>query len=181
MQQITSPTTSTRYACPTASMPADPEAHPHRDAVFESFPHQFPIAEARCATTCESWEWVPNREAAVVPDPMAALCRRCPARSDCLVWALAGSEMGYWAGTTTNQRERLDADGLTNVNDADRIREADVRASTSAPIHPLGDGSLRWYRREKCRCVECRGHNAAARANERARSQPSDGGAAAAA
>ena len=171
MRQITRSVTSHHYAQNTTSMLADPEAHPSRDAVFESFQKQFPIATARCATTCESWEWVPTREDAVVPEPMVQLCRRCPGRNDCLLWALAGAEVGYWAGTTTTQRERMREEGRQGVDDADQVRDSDLAASNVPPLHPRGQGSLQAYRRDRCRCPECRGFNAAARANERARSR----------
>lgn len=171
MSQMTSPVTVDRYAQNTASMLADPEAHLTEDAVFESFHHPFPIAEARCATTCEEWEWVPTREDAVVPEPMTQLCKRCPGRSDCLIWALAGSEVGYWAGTTTAQRAIMRTQNRRQVHDADQIRDSDLAASTVPPTHPVGRGSLEMYRKGKCRCIECRGFNAASKAKERTRAR----------
>ena len=35
------------------------------------------------------------------------LCARCPVREECLQWALAHNEDGYWGGTTKTQREAI--------------------------------------------------------------------------
>ena len=95
----------TTYTELTASMQTDPEARHHGGAAsVSSSPQTFPVEAARCATFPTPMEWVPDRERRVVPDMMAALCRRCPGRQSCLLWALAGQEQGYWAGTTTTFR-----------------------------------------------------------------------------
>jgi len=41
-------------------------------------------------------------------DPAArATCRECPVREECLDWAIAHHETGYWGGTTDHDRLRL--------------------------------------------------------------------------
>lgn len=34
-------------------------------------------------------------------------CQSCPIRADCLEFALAGGEHGFWGGTTREQRTRM--------------------------------------------------------------------------
>jgi len=41
-------------------------------------------------------------------DPAArAACCECPVREECLDWAIAHHERGYWGGTTDGDRRRL--------------------------------------------------------------------------
>lgn len=158
-----------KYTATTASMQADPEAHHRRGDASESSPGPFPIESARCATYPSSMEWVPDRERRIVPEPMAALCQRCPGRQACLLWALAGDEDGYWAGTTSVDRARMRELGQHSLDAADRLQAA-ARAERSHPrLHGEGEGSSWWYRWRQCRCEECRTANARARAAERAK------------
>lgn len=46
-------------------------------------------------------------EAAEASAECRELCRRCPVRVECLVWALEAGENGVWAGTTRSQRNQL--------------------------------------------------------------------------
>lgn len=159
-----------RYADRTASMQPDPEARHHGDAASESsLPQAFPIEAARCATFPTHMEWVPDRERRVVPDLMAALCRRCPGRQSCLLWALAGDEQGYWAGTTSNDREVMRQRGQDDVGTADWLQHLARRELTDGALHSPGEGNYFWYRRRGCRCGECKSANAATRAKERAK------------
>ena len=82
----------TTYTELTASMQTDPEARHHGGAAsVSSSPQTFPVEAARCATFPTPMEWVPDRERRVVPDMMAALCRRAWA-AELLLWALAGEQ-----------------------------------------------------------------------------------------
>ncbi|WP_226963957.1 WhiB family transcriptional regulator [Nostocoides sp. F2B08] len=162
----------TTYTELTASMQTDPEARHHGGAASVSSSRQaFPVSGSRCATFPTHMEWVPDRERRVVPDMMAALCRRCPARQSCLLWALAGQEQGYWAGTTSNDREimlQLDQD---DVDTADWLQDLARNELTNGALHPIGEGGYFWYRRRGCRCGECKSANAQARAKERAKAK----------
>lgn len=162
------------YAVPTASMQVDPEARHLGDAASVSSAGSFPLASARCATYPTDLEWVPDRERPVVPDLVAALCRRCPGRQECLLWALAGREQGYWAGTTTADRAQLLERAESTVGAADQAQERArrrVEQSAGRPLHPAGEGSCGWYRNRGCRCTQCRAANSARRADERARAR----------
>lgn len=162
----------TTYTELTASMQTDPEARHHGGAAsVSSSPQTFPVEAARCATFPTPMEWVPDRERRVVPDMMAALCRRCPGRQSCLLWALAGQEQGYWAGTTTNDREIMRQLDQDDVDTADWLQDLARRELTDGALHPLGEGSYFWYRRRGCRCGECKTANAQARAQERAKAK----------
>lgn len=169
MTIITS-TTGT-YTGRTASMQADPEARRTRGVASESSPGRFPIEVARCATYPTQMEWVPNRERPVVPELMAALCRRCPGREACLLWALAEDADGYWAGTTSNDRTQMRQLGHLTVHTANQLQQRARKERTSGMLHPAGDGSYWWYRRGGCRCGECKTANATQRAQERARAR----------
>ena len=162
----------TTYTELTASMQTDPEARHHGGAAsVSSSPQTFPVEAARCATFPTPMEWVPDRERRVVPDMMAALCRRCPGRQSCLLWALAGQEQGYWAGTTTNDREIMRQLDQDDVDTADWLQDLARRELTDGALHAPGDGSYFWYRRRGCRCGECKSANAQARAQERAKAK----------
>ncbi len=162
---------SRRYAASTASMLPGPEARPRRDEASESSLKDFPIDSARCATETVELEWVPDREARVVPDVMAALCRRCPGREACLLWALTVGEPGYWAATTSADRIQMESHGCTTVDAADRLQDMARRQQLDGALHPPGEGSFWWYRRRGCHCAECRSANAVRRAGERDRAR----------
>lgn len=168
--------TLSTYTQLTASMQTDAAAHhlPPGDAAVVSSPQKaFPVSAARCATFPSQMEWVPDRERRVVPDLMTTLCRRCPGRQDCLVWALAGGEQGYWAATTTNDREIMRQLDQHDVDTADWLQDLARRELTDGALHEPGEGSYFWYRRRGCRCGECRTANAQTRAKERASARAS--------
>jgi len=157
-------TTST-YTGTTASTQVDPEA-PHQGAASESSPA---LDEALCATAPDSLDWVPTRERAIVPEQMAALCRRCTGRQECLLWALATGDDGYWAATTTSDRLVMRLEGKGDLATADRLQRA-AMSQLGEPQHPIGAGTT-WYYARKCRCGECREANRVAKADERARAR----------
>lgn len=165
------PCSATSYTGLTASMQADPEARHTGGAASVSYSRAFPIADARCAAHPIALEWVPDREKRVVPELMVALCRRCTGRQSCLLWALAGRERGYWAGTTTADRERLRELGQDSIETADWVQEVRRQEAGGVALHPTGEGSYWWYRKQHCRCAECRAANAAQRARERTKTQ----------
>lgn len=161
------PTTTTRYAETTASMLPGLEAPPDEGRASESSLKDFPIDSARCATYPGELEWIPDQEQSVVPAPMAALCRRCPGRDSCLLWALRVGEPGYWAGTTSADRRAMVASANISTRAADNLQLQARQKYQEGALHPYGEGSFSWYRRSGCRCGECRAANAAARAAER--------------
>src|SRR5690606_6237219 len=114
---------------------------------------------------------VPSVEARVVPDDVIAVCRRCPGRAACLLWALSNDEAGYWAGTTKSERAELRAAGLDDVAAAERVHQARAArwaGGGSEPLHGPGEASVPWYRKGGCRCDECRELHRLKRAAERA-------------
>lgn len=125
---------------------------------------------ALCSTESTQVEWVPDREQHVVPAAMAQLCQRCPLRPSCLVWAVETESMGYWAGTTTADRVALVARQEVSIAAAEAQQAAVIATELGGAVHEPECGSLQMYRKG-CRCLECRQHNAAARAQERARSR----------
>lgn len=163
-------TATTAYTGLTASMQVDPEA-PHPDEAASVSSLAVSISNARCSSRPGAIEWVPDRERTVVPDAMATLCRRCESRQQCLIWALGGREVGYWAATTTADRKRMSELGETSVEAADRMQRLARSAETAGALHPAGEGSYWWYRRRHCRCTECMRANAKARAEERAKAR----------
>lgn len=157
---------TTRRLIDTEGMPADPEASA---ALAEASASLFRAGSGTRCSTFPGWmEWVPDKEQRLVPDVMATLCRHCPRRGECLLWAVATGSPGYWAGTTSQDRAVLVAEGSVTVTAADRRRAAVQAVELGGALHPPGQGSFRWYRR-RCRCLECRQHNSARRAAERAR------------
>lgn len=157
------------YSDPTASMPVDSEArHSSRAVASESSFRRFPIEEARCATHPISMEWVPARERRVVPAEMTALCRRCPGREACLLWAMVGEEHGYWAGTTSADRAQMRELDMAGLDAAEWVQDVVRRRVDLEALHEPGEGSYWWYRRRGCRCSECKAANSARRAQERA-------------
>ena len=123
-------------------------------------------------------EWVPDAEQVVVPEPIRRVCAGCPSRLACLQWAVGTGSEGYWAATTTIDRQTLthaagvDLQRAEELQAAVRQRAALAEAHDQAgALHPAGQDSLWWYRRGGCRCRRCRGHNAARRSEERARAR----------
>jgi hypothetical protein len=152
-------------------MAVGPNATEVAEVACESSSRRFPIRSAACAAEGTGMEWVPDRERALVPPVMAGLCRGCPGRQQCLLWALAGQEQGYWAATTSADRGWMAAHGQTSVHTADRLQESIRRQAGAGARHREGEGSYFWYRRRGCRCGECQGANTAARARERAKAR----------
>lgn len=162
-------TAAALYPEGTNRMLADPEAFPGGTASV-SFSTAFPIVGARCSDQA-SLDWVPDKERAVVPDPMTALCRSCAGRRECLLWALAADAEGYWAGSTTADRQQMLTTGELSVERADQLQDQIREAAAAAALHDLGEGSYLWYRRRGCRCGECREANAVQRSEERAKAR----------
>ena len=161
-------TTAADISTATASTELGAETLPDDTTVPPA--RRFPIEDARCATHPVDLEWVPDHERAVVPPQLARLCRRCDGRASCLLWALASDEKGYWAGTTTADREQLRELGHDSVPAADWLQDGVRRRTNAGALHPEGQGSLSMYRR-KCPCDECKAANAAERAAERSRAK----------
>lgn len=160
------------YSHTTENTQGDPAAFLDEGAV-ESF--QPDLTGAVCAAHTET-EWVPNTEARITPAEYVSLCHGCVARPDCLIWAALTGSVGYWAATTTEDRHELLRAGQLTPAAADRnrdrqlaAREEQRRRDAALALHEPGAGSLKWYRREGCRCGECRAENAANRARERGR------------
>lgn len=162
---------STQLRDHTESVPSGPLTRHDGEAVRESPARTFSISNAACSTHSEQLEWVPDRERPLVPTVMARLCRRCLGRQQCLLWALGGQEQGYWAATTTADREKMIALGQTSVHTADWLQEMTRRNAVDGALHPEGQGSYYWYRRRGCRCSECQSANSVARARERERTK----------
>jgi len=159
------------YAAGTTSMQVVPEAL-HRGGVASGSRSGGPVA---CAGRADL-DWVPDREADVVPRLQRRLCRSCPTRSSCLTRALETRSVGYWAGTTTADRRALAGEAGPSLTELDahqddlaRSLAAAAAADRAQALHPTGEGDLSWYRRRGCRCSECRAANSAHRAAERAR------------
>ena len=158
------------YAARTTSMQVVPEAL-HRGGVASGARSgAFPACSARA-----DLDWVPDREALVVPRLQRRLCRSCPTRAACLTRALETRSVGYWAGTITADRKAVAGDAGPSVTELDarqdelaRSLAAAAAADRAQALHPVGEGDLWWYRRRGCRCSECRGANSAHRAAERA-------------
>lgn len=165
-----------RYTGGTARMQPDPEAFHHTGGgASVSYRQQFPIDVARCALNpiADELDWTPNREECVVPAEMMGLCRRCPGRVSCLAWALTPDihgepQVGYWAGTTSRDRQLMLEAGLLDVAAAEQIQAEARCEATRGALHPGGEGNLSWSRRG-CHCVECRRAGADKRARSRAR------------
>jgi hypothetical protein len=61
---------------------------------------------APCATV--DFDFIPDVESEVeATEAEERWCRTCPARTRCLAWAMLHRAEGYWAGTTTYQRDQL--------------------------------------------------------------------------
>lgn len=123
-----------------------------------------------CASSTSPDDWVPTgRERAVVPAQLATLCQACPAREECLAWAILSDSRGYWAGTTTANRRTMVQARNTSVSYADEL-QGSMRSLTPEPLHAAGMGSAQWYRKRGCHCDECRAAAADRRARQRGRS-----------
>ena len=161
-------TSNFAYPETTESMQAGPEVPHRREVTSESSPP--PLPQANC-TGHTAIEWIPDHEPLAVPPEVAALCNSCPIRQACLTAALDADERGYWAGTTTRTRRNLQAVGQTSIATADWLQSRDQGDVDEHATHAPGEGSLNHYRRNGCRCHECRAANTAARGRERAARQ----------
>lgn len=120
--------------------------------------------QAACATTSpECNAWTPAAEAPSVPIELYNICRSCPVRSRCLNTAVIDDEAGYWAGTTTSDRQVLAATGISIVA-ADALRHSRMQQAK----HVSGAGNTYWYNKRGCRCGECTAANTAVQARKRA-------------
>lgn len=181
-------TVAARYGRGTANMQGGPAASPS-GGVVES------ISASACASRSDI-DWVPEREAEVVPDEAYALCVTCPFRKGCLERALASGSDGYWAGTTMSQREAMVTAAEPPADDAladdapiepavavavaveDLLggadtRRAEVLAEREAVLARERAEALHStgegslrWYRRGCHCGECRGANAQRRARQ---------------
>ncbi len=84
-------------------------------------------------------DWVPEREARLVPRDLYRICRDCPLRVVCVDWAQQTDSLGYWGGTTTSNRRAAGdvADALAAAMRAqsalDQRRLARARRKMSRP------------------------------------------------
>ena len=162
----------TIYAQRTASMPGEPAAPLHEGAA-RLRPQD--LRRAACVGSAARMDWVPDHEASVVPEQMRRICSGCADRLGCLQRAIGTGSEGYWAATTTADRKKLGGAGAMTIEGADAV-QAELRArlaraeqqDLASALHPPGQGDLKWYRLG-CHCSQCRGCNAAKRAQERGR------------
>ena len=167
------------YRRGTESMQVDPAALLQLESAAASRPGDLALLNgAACAQPpVKSVEWVPEVEEVLVPAPVWRTCRGCPVRADCLRVAARLEAVGYWAGTTTRQREQLALASTVDLVAADGLHAAALAAQEAAAdadavgrLHARGEGSVKWYRRG-CPCSECRAANTTRRAQERARAR----------
>lgn len=158
------------YTASTEAMQVVPEASSRAEGASVAFPDVVP-----CSDTADL-DWVPDVEQVTVPEPLRQVCWSCPSRAMCLQWAVSSRSQGYWAGTTTTDRQTLARGGRVDVPSADARQAAlerqaalDEARDQAVALHAPGEDSLRWYRRGGCRCRRCRTHNAEKRSQERAR------------
>ena len=124
-------------------------------------------------TTATDIEFVPRRERKRTPETVVKLCGRCPLAAACLDYAAEHGCEGYWAGTTTRQRNDLAGLGLSGwqaLRVAQLTRSLQgMPAASQAQLrqHPKGAGSLYRYR-TGCRCQECLAASAETRSRRRA-------------
>jgi hypothetical protein len=66
--------------------------------------------QARCKGLPASM-FVPSLHTKVraYPEPARRACAQCSVRQECLDWAVANNEEGYWGGTTSTERDDLRA------------------------------------------------------------------------
>jgi hypothetical protein len=60
---------------------------------------------APCVTA--NFNFIPDVETDTGVNKAQQWCRTCPARTQCLAWAMLHGAEGYWGGTTTYQRAQL--------------------------------------------------------------------------
>lgn len=60
---------------------------------------------APCATA--DFDFIPDVETTKGATQARRWCDRCPARTQCLAWAVLHGAEGYWGGTSTYQRAQL--------------------------------------------------------------------------
>lgn len=164
---------TTSYAVATANLQVDTEASPHDGGASASFAQTFPVESADCGDRVDL-DWFPDYEQAHAPAAIRRLCGGCEARYGCLLWATVNEAPGYWAGTTTAQREAVPEDertpaGATRLLWALHQQEAGAQEA-AATFHEPGRGS-RGYYRKGCVCDECRTANAEAKRAERQRAR----------
>lgn len=166
------------YAAGTEGMQVAPEAPSQAEGASEAF-LRAPVLPAACQDD-PGLEWVPDLEQPLVPASMRQLCSSCPGRAACLQWAMVSRSVGYWAGTTTVDRQQLAdaAADLPSIELADQLQAVALAQAAHQDAHdleqsqhPVGQDSLWWYRRGGCRCRRCRAHNAAWRSDQRARAR----------
>jgi len=102
-----------------------------------------------------------------VPLAQRQLCLQCPARRWCLATAIETGSQGIGRGPTAAQRRALRRDGQISLEHA-----GEQQPVTAEPTHLPGQGSMRSYRRDRCRCPECKRCNADAKFLERNRHPP---------
>lgn len=117
---------------------------------LEGRPSSAPLLVGAACAGNTQFDWIPAVETDTVPAGMAALCSSCPARSECLAWALSWDADGYWAGTTTAQRRG--------------------RGRADQPAIHDGPGSSTLYR-QGCRCRGCKDAQADRIRTQRARNR----------
>ena len=113
-------------------------------------------------------EFFPTKRGQIMPASMKAMCAACPARIECLTYAIEINDRdGWFAGTTPADRRGIRkqwiADGLIerSVYDSSRI---------NAAKHGTTSGHRAHTRRGEKPCDACRlAHNAAAAAARRER------------
>ena len=67
-------------------------------------------ASAACSDHIDDWLWMepPPSDEPIALAEARTICGSCPARQDCLEYALADlSLVGIWAATTLNDRRRI--------------------------------------------------------------------------
>lgn len=69
--------------------------------------------EDQACTPDQTEIFFPVSETLESTGPARAICRQCPARFDCLDYALANYMVGIWGATTTEERKRLRRRRLT--------------------------------------------------------------------
>lgn len=102
---------------------------------LEGLPSSGPFFLGAACAGDTGFDWTPDLEPVTVPPEQAALCAGCPAREQCLQWALDHDAAGIYAATTKRQRREFGQE-------------------RPEPLHD-GPGSSTWYRKG-CPCDSCR-------------------------
>lgn len=65
-----------------------------------------PVLDGAACSGQDPAPWFPRTGES--PEAGRTLCRACPARPECLDWALAkGEQLGIWGGTTPDERAEI--------------------------------------------------------------------------